>query len=267
MSGLALPALGRMFSLFFFFPVGPSQPLAHPREPRLGWDRLSAHMWCLSSERCLEGFRNECCVLVTPKALELPEGRAPLACLLTGHRPAYRQSQGPAKPAQREGAREGLEKERGGRPRLSLSKGAGPELCRKAMRCLQAADSQNREVATLIQIGFGAARTEPAETSEPKASVSPERPGRAAPRSQPWQEQAREAPSWPRCHRDVCGPWGAGAETSLGGFPSRINDPLLLLHPASQAARLGAVSRLHVSPGSCWEPASGGVGWRGRYQK
>lgn len=34
---MALHALGRMF--FLFFSMGPSQPLAHPREPRLGRDK------------------------------------------------------------------------------------------------------------------------------------------------------------------------------------------------------------------------------------
>lgn len=38
-------------------------------------------MWCLSGERCLEGFRNERCVLVTLMDLVLQEGRAPLAFL------------------------------------------------------------------------------------------------------------------------------------------------------------------------------------------
>lgn len=78
---------------------------------------------------------------------------------------------------------------------------------------MQAADSQNREVATLIQIGFGAARTEPAETSEPKASVSPERPGRAA-------RGASRGRSRPRRRR--AGPGATGTFVGLGEQALRL---------------------------------------------
>lgn len=66
--------------------MGPSQTAAHPREPGLGWDKQSAHMWCLSSKLCLAGFRNDTCVLVTPMDLEVQESRGPPRVSLTAAR-------------------------------------------------------------------------------------------------------------------------------------------------------------------------------------
>lgn len=87
----------------------------------------------------------------------------------------------------------------------------------------------------LAKQGGGHIHTEPAEISELKASVSPGRPGREACRASSGRSRPRRHRAGKGCHRDVCGPQGAGTGTFLGGLPSRINEPLLLsTQPARQ---------------------------------
>lgn len=100
-----------------------------------------------------------------------------------------------------------------------------------------------REVATSIQTGFGVALlTEPAESSELKARVSPGRPGREALRASSGRPRPRRRRAGKGCHSDVCGPRGAGAGTFLGALPSRINEPLLLSTQPARQPRYGLYS-------------------------
>lgn len=120
--------------------MGPSQTAAHPREPGLGWDKQSAHMWCLSSKLCLAGFRNDTCVLVTPMDLEVQESRGPPRVSLTAavSLPHSCPESGPSKICSaREEMGQGLEKKQ-----VKAISGFLPlrkpshELFRKAGRCL-----------------------------------------------------------------------------------------------------------------------------------